>query len=618
MNTLEELIYYCKEEKPAGALLLTGEWGCGKTYLIDTKLKDELNESHVFLKISLFGVSSIEDIKKEIKHKWLFAYFNAEEQGEKAKKYLCAVKTLLEKMIKCISEPIKTVAERALSLNVFDFINVESKMGNKKVVLIFDDFERANISTSDLLGCINDYSENQGISTIIVANEDKIKSDDNNIRYSEMKEKIIQRTVFHKPECAFIVNNIIQDMVCRTKSYKEFLEEYVEDITTIFLGTMSDGTALDSLVEKCERRNSQREIDEENKKIDNIRKRRPHNIRSLKCALQDFNRIFNLLENEEIPEKQKWLFSYIAAVISVRAGLINNSERYGFDEHTIKILYPGYYHSENMTSGIMEWIFNGDWNKERILSELDYIKSRDTAIKPEDKVRTNQIFDLEEDDVSVGYPIMLNKAYSGHLELNDYVNILCNRSWARRYKIVIPEVDWNNMRKGVQTKIDSLLQSQKEPEHYYTAIGENDRGDFSKDEWSVYEMIKFYRDGDLQILANNRKLYISLMKEGLAKNLIKIKNKRLNYFDDEMADISLIVFKDLSNSEKRCFIEDFREIWKSNMSYGDYDYGQSNKAMEKFKQGLDDYLKECEKKVLTIARCHTKNLISVIDELIKK
>ena len=63
-----------------------------------------------------------------------------------------------------------------------------------------------------------------------------------------------------------------------------------------------------------------------------------------------------------------------------------------------------------------------------------------------------------------------------------------------------------------------------------------------------------------------------------------------------MADISLIVFKDSSNSEKRCFIEDFREIWKSNMSYGDYDYGQSNKAMEKFKQGLDDYLKECEKK----------------------
>lgn len=35
MNTLEELIYYCKEPEPVGALLLNGEWGCGKTYLID-------------------------------------------------------------------------------------------------------------------------------------------------------------------------------------------------------------------------------------------------------------------------------------------------------------------------------------------------------------------------------------------------------------------------------------------------------------------------------------------------------------------------------------------------------------------------------------------------------
>ena len=34
MNTLEELLYYCNEPEPVGALLLTGEWGCGKTYLI--------------------------------------------------------------------------------------------------------------------------------------------------------------------------------------------------------------------------------------------------------------------------------------------------------------------------------------------------------------------------------------------------------------------------------------------------------------------------------------------------------------------------------------------------------------------------------------------------------
>ena len=39
MNTLEELLYYCNEPEPVGALLLTGEWGCGQTYLIDHALK---------------------------------------------------------------------------------------------------------------------------------------------------------------------------------------------------------------------------------------------------------------------------------------------------------------------------------------------------------------------------------------------------------------------------------------------------------------------------------------------------------------------------------------------------------------------------------------------------
>ena len=29
MSTLSELIYYCKEDDPVGALLLLGEWGCG-------------------------------------------------------------------------------------------------------------------------------------------------------------------------------------------------------------------------------------------------------------------------------------------------------------------------------------------------------------------------------------------------------------------------------------------------------------------------------------------------------------------------------------------------------------------------------------------------------------
>ena len=42
MGALEELIHYCNEKDPIGAMLLTGEWGCGKTYLIENGLTKAL------------------------------------------------------------------------------------------------------------------------------------------------------------------------------------------------------------------------------------------------------------------------------------------------------------------------------------------------------------------------------------------------------------------------------------------------------------------------------------------------------------------------------------------------------------------------------------------------
>ena len=35
MDIIEELKYYCNEPQPVGAIMLTGEWGCGKTYLLN-------------------------------------------------------------------------------------------------------------------------------------------------------------------------------------------------------------------------------------------------------------------------------------------------------------------------------------------------------------------------------------------------------------------------------------------------------------------------------------------------------------------------------------------------------------------------------------------------------
>ena len=74
MDIIEELKYYCNELQPVGALMLTGEWGCGKTYLLNNILKDAIEDTHIILRVSLFGLESIEEVHKEVKKCWFYAF----------------------------------------------------------------------------------------------------------------------------------------------------------------------------------------------------------------------------------------------------------------------------------------------------------------------------------------------------------------------------------------------------------------------------------------------------------------------------------------------------------------------------------------------------------------
>ena len=71
IDALNELKYYCNEKEPAGALMLIGEWGCGKTYLIDHALSEGLKETHIIIRISLFGISSMDAVRAAVKQAWI-------------------------------------------------------------------------------------------------------------------------------------------------------------------------------------------------------------------------------------------------------------------------------------------------------------------------------------------------------------------------------------------------------------------------------------------------------------------------------------------------------------------------------------------------------------------
>ena len=51
---------------------------------------------------------------------------------------------------------------------------------------------------------------------------------------------------------------------------------------------------------------------------------------------------------------------------------------------------------------------------------------------------------------------LLEEAYTGTLELNDYVNLLYNSGWARKYNIQLPGIKWEKISDGIHKRIEKM------------------------------------------------------------------------------------------------------------------------------------------------------------------
>lgn len=624
MNIIEELKYYCNISQPVGALMLTGEWGCGKTYLIKNKLKEELRDTHAFLIISLFGIESIQELKNEVKRCWLYALSESKmpaiEIADKIPKLERIMKAVSESISEFIPEKVKTISNGVFSFNAFDFVNIKPDIGNKKVILVFDDLERANILTGDLLGCINDYCENLHINTIVVANEEKIKSDNTeNIKYDEIKEKIIQRTLHYTPDYLDIILNVIHE-ASFSVSYKNFLKANKDSICNIFSGSFANDKTIENLLTNKYSGNSREEMEIERQKIMDLLHQRPHNIRSLKCALQDFQRIYEVLDEKQIPKKEKWLFSFFSYVLSFRAGLIQDTPAYGslFSEEKLSILYSGVYDSRYITTGIKEWIRNGEWKQEILDTEFDYVLRREKAVSPEEKVRTNRLLDLEENDVNAGFPVLLQNAYSGCIELSDYVNILYNYCWSRKYKIPLPAVDWNKICEGIYKCIHRMQLAGEAQPQYRAIISEEDKKYFLPQELCAYNIIDEFLNENVLMFDRNRKLYIDLLKTESISAWSQLQNKRFNRFDKEMADVTMESFSNTKNADKNIFIEYFKKTWSYILDTQDFRLESSEDGFSYLKDSLLIFRDQCNEKELFISVVHANDFIHTVESLIDK
>lgn len=633
MKTVDELVYYCHECEPVGALLLSGEWGCGKTHLIEHELKDALADTSVVLRISLFGMTLPEEIHVTVRREWMAEY--CKNKGiDKVTEKIGQGKEWLSKM-DFLPEWIRGIAKTDASV----FFPISKEMDGKEVILVFDDLERCRMSSVDVLGVINDYCENQHYHTIIVANQAKIKGqrgitkitgeiqqvpvesdariseikkamikvdipvqpEQAELSYAEIKEKIIQRTVCYLPDYENIVHAVIATAKFQAAQYREFIISCEGGLLELFAPDRDD-------------------LKFENSQSDGKGQSRPtppHNIRSLKCAIKDFYRLYRILQKNDFSDLDKWLYSFTSYVLAYKAG-IARADDYGtlFSDSDVRKMYPAF-QSNYTINGVKQWVLNGVWNENAITSEIEIIKKRNNAQSAPEIIKSNRIMDIDDAVIHEGFADFLRIAYDGNLTLDEYVLLIENSCWARSYNCDFPlPIDWKKVQAGIGLRIAEIKKTLPEGQLLFSTIAKTRRSDFTDEEWSTYELISKFVLGNELIFYRNKKLYIDKIRELGLSAFMFIENKRYDVFDEEMATATAQAFSQENNAGKNQFISNFKNLWEIRIQSSDIRIEDSIKGFHLLITYLQEALAKAPPGKRDFSIVHTERFVSILDKLI--
>lgn len=177
----QAIINYFKNESTDFALMISGDWGSGKTYFLRNEIFSYLRaENYRPIFISLIGLRDEDKLEKKIFEK-INPFFQSKRKSQIASE--------ADRMEQLLNK------EDEKSLDI-----------PKRIVLCFDDLERINIDFFETaLGFINTFIEHNKIKCIFLCNELKLEKKIPDFR--DTKEKYIRYTYFLKSN----IENIIQE-----------------------------------------------------------------------------------------------------------------------------------------------------------------------------------------------------------------------------------------------------------------------------------------------------------------------------------------------------------------------------------------------------------------------
>ena len=357
MSTLNELIHYCNENNPIGALLLTGEWGCGKTYLIEKDLTRALEKTHVIVKVSLFGITDANALRSLIRQKWFEVCTPILGQLHKAKEKSSGFLAAFNAALHAVNPLAGSAANVMVSMNMMDVLPIKAEVEDpktlekKRVVLVYDDLERVKMDPVQLLGVINDFCENQNFNTILVSESDEVLRHlmkEDATTYHMLREKTISQSLRYIPDFAEILHSILQERIWPSDDYAEYLSEHEALILDVFASDYGQRAKMLLAVEDG----------------------KYHNLRALTKGMESFFRIYYHTKEAGVALTDSHLYSFLAYYLAAKSGIRKGGELVlEFTESDLSQFYPGF-SQDALTNIEREWIKTGIWDTNLFLEEI--------------------------------------------------------------------------------------------------------------------------------------------------------------------------------------------------------------------------------------------------------
>ena len=329
-DLVESILDYIRSDYTDYAIMINGEWGSGKTYFWNHKIRNKIESMTVNGKklttiyMSLYGISNLEEISKKIfiettqlMDKNLKRYMNSNGQT-------------------VIPEYAKTGLDMANFFGVTqngDKIDYENFFSTDDKVLCFDDLERANVDVIDILGYINNFVEHDHIKTIIICNEKELAT---KLKSSNLEMKTFIATYLLDKEDKLLttdkpmvekIEETIENVFDKANDYERIKEkligetfEYAPELTYIING----------LLIRYENNGDLIRFLKQNTIVSTFIKSGTRNLRILKHALNDFKKVFDMV-NKSYPNTnnrilQTMLIFTIAISFEIKAGKVTKDK----------------------------------------------------------------------------------------------------------------------------------------------------------------------------------------------------------------------------------------------------------------------------------------------------